>query len=247
MQEAPLCDSEREVRDLRTLDLWEQMNAAAAVGDDEAWMRLRNELYAMYEKLSFSFGAGYFSNKRLSPDDVRQCCRIGVIRAIDEWNPDRGSLTTSIGFRVSLEIRSWCRAEGVYTTSQSDDQTDDSQQTCQDRKDRPRRKCDLTYVSFETFRQESAHWIPADFTDIVMEQSVPGHEESAVMTVTVEDALSVLDPEKREIVERYYGLSGHEEHTLRDLEPLFHVSYQTIKNRIGAAHKAMAPLLDGFV
>lgn len=239
-EESHLCDLEREERDLYSQALWLQMQQSESATE---WSHLREELYRLYEVLSFSFGAKYFGNKRLSPDDIRQCCRIGVVQAIDDWEPERGSLTTMVAYWVSREIRSWCRAEGVYSSSsESQDRDDKAQEACQVR---TRRKCDLTYVSFEQFNTNEKH-TGVDFTDVVMEQSIPGHEEESVLSVSVDDALSVLDPVRREIVERYYGLKGHPEHTLRDLEPLFNVSYQTIKNRLGAAHREMAPLLEGY-
>jgi RNA polymerase sigma factor (sigma-70 family) len=214
----------------------------ASVVDSDEWVRAREELYETYEGLSFSFGAGYFANKRLSPDDIRQCCRIGVVQAIDAWNPERGSLTTMIAYWVSREIRWWLRQEQIYRTNGPSDQDDTTQEECQDRS---RRKCELTYVSFEEFGVGHSR-DTMDFTDIAIEQSIPGHEEEAILAVTIDDALAALEPDKREIVERYYGLKGHDSHTLRELMPFFHVTHQTIKNRLGAAGKIMAPLLEGY-
>jgi hypothetical protein len=237
MPEAHSCDSER-ANNRRARELWLQMQACDS--QDAEWLRLREELYQMYEVLALGLGVRYFGNKRLSPDDIRQCCRIGVILAIDDWEPWRGTLTTMIHYHVSQEIRAWLRVEGMYRPGGSTNQDNDSQETCQGL---PRQKCDLTYVSWETFRSEEHD---VDFTEIGIEQGVDSHEEELVLQVTVHDALQVLAPDRRQLVEMYHGLNGHDKHALRHLEPVFDKCYQTIKNRLDAAHREMSPYLEGY-
>jgi RNA polymerase sigma factor (sigma-70 family) len=242
MRETRTCDSALADRDARAKALWLQMRSCASEAE---WIRLRAELYEMFEHLSFHFGAKFFRFKRLSPDDVRQCCRTAVVRAIDAWDPERGSLSTMIAFQVRTEMKLWLHAEGIYRTTEPTDPHHATQEECQAR--RPR-KADLQWVSFQEFSANGGAWADGnyDFSDIVMEQAVPSHEEDSVFQHCIEEALSVLDPVKRETVVLYHGLKGNEEHSLRDLQPLFGCSHQTIKNRLDRAHRTMAPYLDGY-
>ncbi len=239
MLESHACDSARAARDEQAFALFMRMDAAQE--DSPEWMTARTELYEMHEELSYSFASKYFGNKRLSPEDIRQCCRIAVVRAIDDWNPERGSLTTVIAYWVFREIRWWLRQEQMYRSSSPSDHEDSTQERCQPKH---RRKCDLHVISTEQITLHLSD--DADYTDFVVEQSIPGHEDPVTFGICVENALMVLDPEKRQIVEQYYGLHGEEQHTLRELEPVFQMSYQTVKNRLTAAHQLMAPLLEGF-
>jgi RNA polymerase sigma factor (sigma-70 family) len=240
MRVAPVGDSTRDARHAHARSLWLQMQSC--VPESDAWWRLRTELYDQYERLSFTFAAKWFGNKRLSPDDIRQCCRIGVIKAIDAWDPERGCLTTMIAFKVSCEIRRWLRLEQMYSSIPLSDQEDTTQEECQVRGPR---KSDIKAISFESISNGGRDH-PTDFTDVVVEQGVDSHEETSVLNMTIEQALAVLDPMKRDVVERYYGLRDGQEHALRDLAPVFSVSYQTIANRLNAAHRLMAPLLEGY-
>jgi RNA polymerase sigma factor (sigma-70 family) len=244
MRETRTCDSALADRDARAKALWLQMRSCASEAE---WIRLRAELYEMYEHLSFHFGAKFFRFKRLSPDDVRQCCRTAVVRAIDAWDPECGSLSTMIAFQVRTEMRTWLRAEGIYKTTDPADPDHASQEECQARR---ARKADLQWVSFEDFRGNiRSHQFgdgACDFTDIIAEQSVPGHEEDTVFQHCIDEALSALDPVKRETVVLRHGLKGNDQHSLRDLEPIFNCSHQTIKNRLDRAHRTMAHYLEGY-
>jgi RNA polymerase sigma factor (sigma-70 family) len=243
MRAAPGGDSTRDDRHAHARSLWQQMQSC--VPETDAWWRLRTELYEMYERLSFTFGAKWFGNKRLSPDDIRQCCRIAVIKAIDAWDPERGCLTTMIAFKVSVEIRRWLRVEQLYQSTASFDRDNIEQEECQVRQPK---KSDLRCLQFDAFRGSGKRKDESsdDFTDFVLEQSVDSHEETSVLNMSIEQALAALDPVKRDVVERYYGLRDGQQHGLRDLAPVFAVSYQTIANRLNAAHRLMAPLLEGY-
>jgi RNA polymerase sigma factor (sigma-70 family) len=241
MRVAPVGDSTRDARHQQTRALWLQMQSC--VPESDAWWRLRTELYDQYEHLSFTFAAKWYGNKRLSPDDLRQCCRIGVIKAIDAWDPERGCLITMIAYKVFGEIRRWLRLEQMYSSIPSSDREDASQEECQVGVGK---MPSSRVVSFEEFTNNSNAGSRSDFTDLVEEQSVKSHEESVLLDISIEQALAVLDPVKRDIVERYYGLRDGQEHALRALAPVFDVSYQTIMNRLNAAHRLMAPILEGY-
>jgi hypothetical protein len=242
MHEALMSDSMREERDHVTLDLWQRMNAATS---DEEFMRLREELFLLYENLSFSFGKQYMNNKRLSPDDIRQCCRIGVIVAINAWDPERGSLSTMVAYRVSLEIKTWLRWEQIYLPTSSSDQDDVSQELCQPQTPR---KCELTYVSFDTLQAHRGDGEEFDFFEVTLAHSSPGPEGEVVLKVAIESALSALAPENRGLVEMCYGLNGQPRRTQREIVPLFEKSmtHQGINARLSRSYRQMAPLLDGF-
>ena len=235
------CDSARNIRDCWAESTWMQMHAC--VPETPEWWRFREELYEMYEVLSFSFGEKYFPNKRLTPEDIRQCCRIGVIRAINAWDPVRGSLTTMIAYWVSNEIRAWLRAEQQFRSETTEDHDSITQDECQVGHVR---KCDLTYVSFEDLNYARNAGRPSSFLDVDTEQSIESHEAASILTITVEQALDELDPEKREIVERYYGLNEQPTQTLRELGPLFGATHQTIKNRLKSIHATLAPAFEGY-
>jgi len=89
------------------------------------------------------------------------------------------------------------------------------------------------------YNPEKSRTIYAENTDVLEETEEEDTPESVFFaketSETIENALNEFSERDREIVKRIFGLSGHKQHTLREVGPVFDLTYERvrqIKNRV---------------
>jgi len=240
-----MCETMREERDSVSRALWQTMLTAPC--DDEQ-SRAREELFRLHESLAMSFGRPYMKFRGLTPEDVCQCCRIAVIQAMDRWDPDRGPLSVLIAYWVAKEIKQWMRWEQVYRSGGSEVSDPEEEEETRNH-GQLRRKCELSFFSLDyVFAQCGDNDPLNDYTDAMIEQSVPSHEETLVPTLCIESALAALTPENRELVEIRYGFNGEIPHTYDEIASSISpgMSRQAVFHRLKRIQQQMVSHLDGF-
>lgn len=218
-------------RNSTAVTFWQEMRACEERGDRYGYMRARTDLYELFERLSFRYVSSLFGHEWLSPEDIRQECRLAVIQAIDHWNPDRGEFPVLLSFYTRRRVRDYLRNNELIRRSQSVfDQH--GQDRCQDQEHVQTAR--LPVVSLDSDEREEWLSVAADdpYGRIQMETAVA-------------QALDYLDEEARHVVALHFGLNGCDSHTYRQMGPLLGCSAQYAHERVRKALPVLAAALEG--
>ena len=228
MQTSPRRDP---ARNRLAVKFWRQMRECDRKGDRAGYMEARTRLFELFERLSFSVVSRLFREEWLSPDDLRQECRVAVIQAIDQWNPERGEFPVLLSYITRNRVRDYLRNSEMIPRSQSVfDQH--GQERCHYQEQTTAAR--LPVLSLDTEGHED--WRAADPEDTY------GRIQARI---AVAQALDYLDDRTRRIVALHYGLDGCERHTYREMAPLVGHSAQNSHQCVQKALPILAAALAG--
>lgn len=209
---------------LLTKEEAEQLHIQAKKGDKEAREKLINSNLRLVISIANTYvGCG------LDYMDLIQQGNIGLINAVDNWDPNLGTLSTFATFKIRASISRYCynnidtirKPVWQKELSYQIDKTIENFILISGRKpsvDEIAAILDIYPEKIEKIYQDnSVNFIPldapvSDDSNAKIEETIadesPDEFEADKMKKAVEVALSFLEPDEREILENSFGLNG---------------------------------------
>lgn len=190
----------------------ENLLALAKEGESEARAELCSRFSPLIKKL--------VSPYQLPHDDLEQEARIAILKALDEYNPKKGTFARLAEWRIKDAIERVLKVEPPPAEEYAEEYDDeDDEQT-------PGPAAEIAKLIHSWYEGETGEWGGSGIGE--------GAEEDLAIVMS-----AVLAEEDRILLSRIYGLPGYERTTQEELTVELGVSQQAISKRM---RKAVAEL-----